>query len=75
MQSFVMNTLPEDSAAGDFGGIKTIYTAVGSLGPTYIGVVSSQFGFTIGYVSLVSATIPAAIILISVARSSETVGS
>lgn len=53
MQAFVFELFPSDSLAGDFGALKTAYAGIGSLGPFYVGVVTSAFGYTealLGYV-------------------------
>ncbi len=68
MQSFVMDTLPEDSAAGDFGGLKMVYTSLGSLGPVYIGSLSGAFGFVPGFASLMGASMIAVVGLWSLAH-------
>jgi MFS family permease len=50
MQAFVLDVFPDESMAGDFGALKTIYTGFGALGPAYIGFVADQWGYTVAYV-------------------------
>lgn len=49
MQAHIMGLFPEKSVAGDFGGAKMIYTAFGSLAPTYVGVVAARENYTVAF--------------------------
>jgi MFS family permease len=49
MQAYLMETFPAGDIGGDFGAFKTVYTALGSLGPVYAGVVAEWAGFTIAF--------------------------
>lgn len=46
MQSYLMDAFPDDSMGGDFGAFKTIYTGVGSIGPTYVGLIAERSSYT-----------------------------
>lgn len=49
MQAYLLDQLPEASVAGDYGAIKTVYTGVGGLGPTYIGLVAEQATYAVAF--------------------------
>ena len=49
MQAYLMDLFAEETIGGDFGAIKTIYTTVGSLGPTYVGFVAGQTGYVTAF--------------------------
>ncbi|MFB6300862.1 MAG: MFS transporter [Halobacteriales archaeon] len=52
MSAHVMDLFPESSMGGDFGAIGSIYLGVGSLGPTYVGVVAEAHSYTVAFVGL-----------------------
>lgn len=54
MQAYLMGTFADDSMASDLGAFKTIYSGIGSLGPTYIGVVASWWSYTAAYSGLIA---------------------
>ena len=45
VQSHLMDVFPDERMAQDFGAFKTIYIAVGSLGPTYVGYTVEFWGY------------------------------
>lgn len=49
MQAYLMDLFTEETIGGDFGAIKTIYTTVGSFGPTYVGFVAGQAGYVTAF--------------------------
>jgi MFS family permease len=53
MQAFLMDVFPDTNKGGDFGIFRTLYFGVGSLGPTYAGVVSDEFDFLVAFAGLV----------------------
>jgi MFS family permease len=53
MQSYLMDTFPDQSIGGDFGIVRTIYLLIGSLGPTYVGYLSGTRGFSVAFSGLV----------------------
>jgi MFS family permease len=55
MQAHIMDIVPEDTAGGDFGAIKTIYTLIGSAGPMYVGFVSGIASYTVAFIGLLVA--------------------
>lgn len=61
MQAFVLDVFPDESMAGDFGALKTIYTGVGALGPAFIGLVADRSSYALAYLA------PMASLLVGVA--------
>jgi MFS family permease len=53
IQAYLMDHFPDESMGRDFGGFKTVYIAVGSLSPIYVGFVASQVGYDPAFWSLV----------------------
>lgn len=52
MQAHVMDVLPQGSVGGDFGAMRTVYVSVGSLGPTYVGIVAEYADYTTAFLGL-----------------------
>lgn len=52
MQAHLMDTFPTDSAGGDLGAMRTVYIGLGSLGPTYVGVVADVVTYRLAFVGL-----------------------
>lgn len=51
-QAHLMDMFPGDSMGGDLGAVRTVYLVFGSLGPTYVGYVSSQVSYSAAFTSL-----------------------
>jgi hypothetical protein len=49
MQSYLLGELADDSAGGDFGALKSLYTALGSTGSTYVGIVAGAASYEGAY--------------------------
>lgn len=49
MQSTLLARFSAASSGGDFGALKMVYTGLGSLGPTYLGVVASAVGYGVAF--------------------------
>lgn len=64
MQAFLLDLFPDDSMGGDFGALKTIYTGIGSLGPTYVGLVAGQFDYTAAFLGLVPSLLVGVVVLL-----------
>ena len=45
MLAHLMDAVPSSSVGGDFGAVGTVFIAVGSLGPGYVGLVAERAGF------------------------------
>lgn len=52
VQAHLMSLFPDDSIGGDLGAFKTVYAAIGSLGPTYIGIAASIDSYASGFLGL-----------------------
>ena len=52
IQAYLMTLFPDGSMGGDYGAFKTVYAGVGSLGPTYVGVVAAAFSYTAAFAGL-----------------------
>jgi len=53
MQTYIMELVPEDTKAGDYGAFSTVYIGVGSLGPTYVGLVADAANYRVAFAGLV----------------------
>lgn len=53
MQSHIIDTVPTDTKAGDYGAFSMVYIGIGSLGPVYVGVVADLANYRIAFVGLV----------------------
>lgn len=52
MQAYLMDVFPNETMGGDLGAMRTIYIALGSFGPAYVGYVSSVATYTLAFVGL-----------------------
>ncbi len=71
MLAYVMSLFPATSAGGDFGAVRTIYLGIGSLGPTYVGLVASVASYTAAFAGLVCALAASALLLGRITRQSS----
>jgi len=62
MQAHLMDHFPDETAGADLGAARTIYIGVGSLGPTYVGVLSTHFDYATVFIGLVACLIVSAMI-------------
>lgn len=53
MQAYLLDTFSDASMGGDFGAFKTVYSGIGSLGPSYVGYVGGEWNYTLAYLGLV----------------------
>lgn len=53
MQAYLMDRFPDETMGGDLGAIRTVYIALGGLGPTYVGYVASQMSYTAAYAGFI----------------------
>ncbi|MFB6300249.1 MAG: MFS transporter [Halobacteriales archaeon] len=65
MGAYFMDLFPDRSVGGDFGAAKTVYTGLGSIGPTYVGVVAAQQDYTIAFVGLLGLLVLAVVLLVT----------
>lgn len=68
MQAHLMDAFPTDSMAGDLGGMRSVYVAVGSLGPTAVGLVADVATFTHAFAAIVGCLVASATLIVLVAR-------
>ncbi|MEF8841089.1 MAG: MFS transporter [Haloarculaceae archaeon] len=52
MLAYMMDAVPAESVGGDFGAVGTVFIAVGSLGPGYVGVVAERAGYAVAFAGL-----------------------
>ena len=52
MQAHLMDAFPTESMGGDLGGMRTLYIAVGSLGPTAVGLVADAASLGVAFAGL-----------------------
>ena len=72
MQAYLMDLFPEDSAGADLGAMRTMYIGIGSLGPTYVGVVSTQFDYATAFLGLVGCLLVSATVVLFFASTAST---
>ena len=54
MQSYLMDTFPDESAGGDLGAYRTIYIGLGALGPTYVGAVAETVDYRLAFLGILA---------------------
>lgn len=52
MTTYLMNSLPEASRGGDFGAGRTLFYAIGSVGPAFVGFVADWRGYPLAFLAL-----------------------
>ncbi len=65
MQAYLMDTFDDASMGGDLGAVKTTYGVVGSLGPTYVGLVAVQWNYSIAFGGIVVCLLAGLLVVIS----------
>jgi MFS family permease len=65
MQAYLMDTFPDGSMAGDLGATRTVYIALGSLGPLYVGYISEGLNYTTAFAGFVVAFFVGGIIILA----------
>lgn len=68
MQAFLMDVFPEGSMGGDLGATRTVYLGLGSLGPTYVGVVAARADYWTAFAGLLACLVVSAAIVVGLAR-------
>lgn len=63
IQSHLLNKMAHDSTGGDFGALKSVYTGLGSLGATYVGVVADATNYLVAFWGFVPIAIVATLIV------------
>lgn len=68
IHAYLGDILADESLGGDFGLIKTAYTGLGSLGPTYVGIVAGQTSYPLAFAGLVGCLGLSAVVLFVATR-------
>jgi len=68
MNTYVMDVAPDSNMAGDFGAIGTIYIGLGSLGPTYVGVVADIWSYSDAFAGLLVCLVVTSYLLMWLSR-------
>ncbi|MEF8853721.1 MAG: MFS transporter [Haloarculaceae archaeon] len=63
VQAYLMDRFPDETMGRDFGGFKTVYLAVGSAGPAFVGYVADTWGYAPAYLSLAGCLVAAATVI------------
>ncbi len=63
IDAILFDAAPEANAGGDLGASKTIFFLIGSLGPTYVGVVAEFSSYTVAFAGLVACLLVSAALL------------
>jgi MFS family permease len=53
VQAYLMDVFPDEHMGGDLGATRTVYLGLGSLGPTYVGFVASQWNYALAFAGFV----------------------
>jgi predicted MFS family arabinose efflux permease len=68
VDAILLDAAPDANAGGDLGAARALFLGVGALGPVYMGVVSTAFGYPLAFAGLVGCLLVAAGILAVGAR-------
>ena len=68
MQAYLMDSFPTDSMGGDLGAMRTVYIGVGSLGPTYVGLVADAVDYTTAFAGLVGCLLVSSLLILTLGR-------
>lgn len=68
MQAFLMDVFPTESMGGDLGGARTVYIGIGSLGPTYVGIVADRAGFRYAFAGLIGCLVVSGLVILALDR-------
>lgn len=52
MYVYLVDTLSAETTGADLGALRTVYFAVGSLGPAYVGAAATRLGYSMAFASL-----------------------
>jgi len=65
LQAYLMNVFPDGTMGGDLGAMRTTYITLGSIGPTYVGVVAEYGNYRLAFLGLVTALVVSGSILLA----------
>ena len=57
MQSILLDAVSKENNAGDYGAVRTVFFAIGSAGPLYMGIMASLLGYDFAFLGLVACMI------------------
>lgn len=69
VNAYLGDTLADESLGGDFGFLKSVYTGLGSVGPTYVGLVAGEAGYPVAFAGLVACLLASGAVLFVGTRS------
>lgn len=65
LQAYLMSVFPDGTMGGDLGAMRTTYITIGSLGPTFVGVVAEYGSYRLAFLGLVTALVTSGTILLA----------
>ena len=68
MQAHLMDAFPTESMGGDLGGMRTIYIAIGALGPTAVGLIADVASLSVAFAGLVGCMLLGGALVVVVER-------
>lgn len=68
LQAYLMDLFPDGSMGGDLGAARSAYIGIGSLGPTYVGVVAGRMGYGAAFAGLVACLLVAGALVLVATR-------
>lgn len=63
IDALLLDAAPDRNVGGDLGAARALFLGVGSLGPTYVGVVADTAGYAVAFVGLAVALVVAAAVI------------
>jgi predicted MFS family arabinose efflux permease len=71
LQAYLMDVFPDGSMGGDLGAMRTTYITLGSVGPTYVGVVGQYASYRVAFAGLVASLIVSGSILLAMSLTAD----
>jgi predicted MFS family arabinose efflux permease len=68
MQAYLMDVFDDESRGGDLGATRTVYMAVGSLGPAFVGYAAGRASYVFAYAVLAGGLLLSGVISYGLAR-------
>ncbi|WP_418766747.1 MFS transporter [Natronomonas amylolytica] len=64
IDAILLDAAPDEKTGADLGAARTLFLGIGSLGPTFVGVVAEAMNFTVAFAGLAGTLVVAAAILL-----------
>lgn len=64
--AYLMDTFADGSMAGDLGATKSIYGVIGSLGPTYVGLIAGLWSYSVAFIGLIGCLVLSLLLVVAV---------